>query len=71
VCFLWHFPWARARRVLPGTLLYGARTFLAGLDSRAVTWLTPRAILPGEPASPIYTERLDPALHHVEGAQDD
>jgi len=28
VYFLWHFPWARAPQVLPGTLPYGARTFL-------------------------------------------
>ena len=28
VYFLWHFPWARAPQALPGTLPYGARTFL-------------------------------------------
>ena len=28
VCFLLHFPWARAPQVLPGTLPCGARTFL-------------------------------------------
>ena len=28
VYFLWHFPSARAAQVLPGTLPYGARTFL-------------------------------------------
>ena len=28
VCFLRHFPWARAPQALPGTLPYGARTFL-------------------------------------------
>ena len=28
VYFLWHFPWARAPQVLPGTLPCGARTFL-------------------------------------------
>ena len=28
VCFLWHFPWARAPQALPGTLPFGARTFL-------------------------------------------
>jgi len=28
VYFLWHFPWARAPQVLPGTLPAGARTFL-------------------------------------------
>src|SRR5262245_35499008 len=28
VYFLWHFPSARAAQALPGTLSYGARTFL-------------------------------------------
>jgi hypothetical protein len=28
VYFLWHFPWGRPHRALPGTLPYGARTFL-------------------------------------------
>ena len=42
--FLWHFPWARARRVLPGTLLYGARTFLAGIAPAAVTSPTRHAV---------------------------
>ncbi len=28
VCFLWHFPWGRPRRALPGTVFRGARTFL-------------------------------------------
>jgi hypothetical protein len=28
VCFLLHFPWARAPQALPGTLSAGARTFL-------------------------------------------
>ncbi len=28
VSFLWHFPWTRAPQALPGTLPYGARTFL-------------------------------------------
>src|SRR5690606_26216155 len=28
VCFLLHFPWARAPQALPGTLSTGARTFL-------------------------------------------
>jgi len=28
VYFLWHLPWARAPQALPGTLPYGARTFL-------------------------------------------
>lgn len=30
VCFLWHFPSARADRALPGILPCGARTFLRG-----------------------------------------
>ena len=30
VCFLLHFPWARAPQGLPGTLSSGARTFLPG-----------------------------------------
>ena len=38
VCFLWHFPWARAPQALPGTLPVGARTFLR---------LTSRRRLPG------------------------
>jgi len=28
VCFLWHFPSARAAQALPGALSCGARTFL-------------------------------------------
>ena len=28
VYFLWHFPWVYTPQVLPGTLPYGARTFL-------------------------------------------
>jgi hypothetical protein len=28
VYFLWHFPWAHTPQALPGTLPYGARTFL-------------------------------------------
>ena len=31
VCFLLHFPWAHAPQGLPGTLSYGARTFLSRL----------------------------------------
>ena len=37
--FLLHFPWSRLHRVLPGTLPYGARTFLMRY-SHAVTCLT-------------------------------
>ena len=44
VCFLWHFPWARAPQALPGALPCGARTFLrpdirssdCPVDSRSV-----------------------------------
>jgi hypothetical protein len=32
--FLLHFPWSRLHRVLPGTLPYGARTFLVGKTPR-------------------------------------
>ncbi len=31
VCFLWHFPWAHALQVLPGTLPCEVRTFLCHL----------------------------------------
>ena len=31
---LLHFPWGRPRRVLPGTLPYGARTFLTPFGAR-------------------------------------
>ena len=34
VCFLWHFPSARAAQALPGTLPCGARTFLRALRHR-------------------------------------
>jgi hypothetical protein len=37
VYFLWHWPWAYAPQALPGTLPYGARTFLhAQKDTAAV-----------------------------------
>jgi hypothetical protein len=37
VYFLWHWPWAYAPQALPGTLPYGARTFLhARKDTAAV-----------------------------------
>ena len=35
VSFLWHFPWTRAPQALPGTLPYGARTFLPRHERRA------------------------------------
>ena len=37
VCFLWHFPSARADRALPGILPCGARTFLRGPRAAAAT----------------------------------
>ena len=40
VCFLWHFPWARALQALPGALSEGARTFLC-LFETAIAWPTP------------------------------
>ncbi len=48
VCFLWHFPWARAPQALPGTLPCGARTFLPPVTRCAVVWPT-RAIVWGLP----------------------
>ena len=36
VYFLLHWPWVRTPQVLPGTLLYGARTFL-----HLFPWITP------------------------------
>ena len=35
VSFLWHFPWTCAPQALPGTLPYGARTFLPRRERRA------------------------------------
>jgi len=43
VCFLWHFPWARAPQALPGTLPCGARTFLRGAGAAAAVRPTPEA----------------------------
>ena len=45
VCFLLHFPWARAPQALPGTLPCGARTFLRAVTQRLPGRL-PRAIIP-------------------------
>ena len=39
--FLLHFPSACAAQALPGTLPYGARTFLGTLASDATVWPTP------------------------------
>ena len=38
--FLLHFPWARAPQALPGTVPYGARTFLHVLAHTATAWPT-------------------------------
>jgi len=39
VYFLWHFPWGRPRRVLPGTVSLGARTFLTYKCDHPAIWL--------------------------------
>src|SRR6202522_4591715 len=41
--FLLHFPWARAPQALPGTVPYGARTFLHAPMRTATAWPTRRA----------------------------
>ncbi len=41
VCFLWHWPWARAPQELPGTLPGGARTFLRIPQDAATVQPTP------------------------------
>ena len=38
--FLLHFPWAHAPQALPGTVPYGARTFLHVLAHTATAWPT-------------------------------
>jgi hypothetical protein len=40
VCFLLHFPWARAPQALPGVLSDGARTFLPARGG-AIAWPAP------------------------------
>ena len=45
VCFLLHWPSAHAAQVLPGTLPYGARTFLDALARDATVRPTPACIL--------------------------
>ena len=42
VCFLWHFPWARAPQALPGTLPFGARTFLRLASKRRLPGRLPQ-----------------------------
>lgn len=39
--FLLHFPSVFTAQVLPGTLPYGARTFLLSLKAKAIAWSTP------------------------------
>ena len=46
VCFLWHFPWTRVPQALPGTLPYGARTFLCGGTNQRCA-IQPTQRLPG------------------------
>ena len=41
VCFLLHFPSARAAQALPGLLPCGARTFLRRLVATAIVWPAP------------------------------
>ena len=38
VYFLWHFPWGHPRRVLPGTVSHGARTFLFKKSDHPIIW---------------------------------
>ncbi len=42
VCSLLHWPSAHAAQALPGTLPYGARTFLQSCYRSAIVWPTPR-----------------------------
>jgi len=44
VCSLLHYPSAHAAQALPGTLPYGARTFLEALARLATVWPTPRVV---------------------------
>ena len=44
VCSLLHFPSAHAAQALPGTLPYGARTFLEALARLATVWPTPPTV---------------------------
>ena len=45
VCFLWHFPWARAPQALPGTPSCGARTFLHVPKDTATARPTPHVTI--------------------------
>ena len=62
---LLHFPWGRPRRVLPGTLPYGARTFLTPHGARPPGSLTNVGIIAQIP--PLVndgTSQSDPAILH-------
>jgi len=48
VCFLWHFPSARAAQALPGTLPFGARTFLATFTPNQRTFKAEATRLSGQ-----------------------
>ena len=57
VYFLWHFPWTYVPQALPGTLLYGARTFLqtrtqtcsaTAQPARGLVWRVPGRNANGE-----------------------
>ena len=66
VCFLWHFPSAHAAQALPGTLPYGARTFLRALlrrDSLTNSGAHSSRAPPRTFASPIV-ENLSPKTYH-------
>ena len=56
---LLHFPSAHAAQALPGTLPYGARTFLEALARPATVWPTP------------HTVYRDPGRLRVRRAQED
>ncbi len=45
---LLHWPWAHAPQVLPGTLPYGARTFLTDITINAIAKSSQRSILPNQ-----------------------
>lgn len=76
VCFLWHFPSARAAQTLSGVLPNGARTFLQRVATPAVARPTPGRSLPGNrgtdsnqprkgsgPISVPAAKKMDPTLH--------
>jgi len=57
VCFLLHWPSVRTAQALPGTLPYGARTFLEILAYRATVRPTPRAQCNRSGDRPVRTNR--------------